>query len=198
MSCYKRQEFIDNPFLEELICPICLEVMIIPILLPCGNGCLIGKGCYKNDMTHCPRCNEKLFYGCDGCSGCCFTSCPDSQQDLEMCSEKCGCNGFELYNDCTHSVCRKCHSRYDSDDLPCEGGCWFKCEPIRSKRCIACKGCWGCDGCSGAKNNTPIVYSLKNIACKMNINCPNVGCNQVFMFEKLDEHKQMCNFMYLL
>src|SRR5438309_965365 len=97
MSCHDKNAFIENSIIEELICLICLDVMTVPIMMSCGNGCVIGEDCYKDQMRNCPKCNEKLFFGCNGC---CVDECESNIIEMQFCGHDCtGCNGTKLYND---------------------------------------------------------------------------------------------------
>lgn len=167
MSCYDKSVFIENSLIEELVCSVCLDVMTVPIMMSCGNGCVIGKGCHKYNMDNCPKCNEKLFIGCDGC---CLDGCKGTIHDMELCDFNCnGCGGLQLYGNCKIA----------------DGG------KVDVTRCHICRGCYGC---YGAKNNSPIVCTLKNIVCKMMVKCKNDGCDEKFIFGKLESHKEVCLF----
>lgn len=170
MSCHDRNAFLESPFVEEVICVICLDVMTNPIVMSCGNGCVIGKDCYQTDMKNCPKCNEWLF---KGCYGCCVDGCTGEMENMRLCGENCSeCSGKKMYADC-----------YTSDD-----------GHIDMYRCERCKGCVGCNG---APNNTPVICTLKNIISKMMVKCQNKGCNDTFVFEKLDKHKKVCMFEHV-
>lgn len=167
MSCHDRNMFVDSPLLEEMVCNICSNIMTIPIIMSCGNGCVIGKNCYDESMVKCPKCDKELFKGCSGCS---VEDCDCDMISDFMCGPNCtGCYGKEFYDNCSIA----------DDDM---------------KHIWSCKKCRGCNGCIGAENNTPIVGAFKNVICKMSIKCLNELCKEVFQFQQLVNHQRICEF----